>query len=557
MGLYYLEKGLSKINKYKDEWWYSTTTIFILTVFGILIVPFILAIVLLVIQIQKRNEFNKKIQENELLNMPIKEKEAKLVGLNESLVSSQKLIDENNTIINNQESFIQSLRNVFDEEINKERETILIKAKEEAEEIVHDSTKSIADIVEKVTEYQSSVEILTKERTDLEKEVQRYKNQARKFKSDLLGLKNFNERFPHTINFDSVYHQLEQMNKELDEKRLLGTVIRLHLHSDNSRELRKLSNATNKEIQNILSKYEDRYTTKGNKTIYNLMVIALQAEIQILLLQLKFNKLDDSINAVKDIITKYLSISASGNMAILPTVTRFLNEMEPLYIELINIEYKYYVYREQEKEEQRMIREQMKQEAAERKLLAEEKKKLEKEEEKFSIEISRNKKLLEEETDQEKVRHLEERLQELEIQVKEIEDKKDEITSLALGKAGYVYIISNLGSFGEQLFKIGMTRRMDPQERVDELGSASVPFKFDVHAMVFSDDAVGLEGKLHKLLSRQRVNKVNYRKEFFKTDISSLREMIEEIDPTVEFVTTMLAEEYNHTLAMEDAELVS
>jgi len=306
LGLYYLEKGLSKINKYKDEWWYSTTTIFILTVFGILIVPFILAIVLLVIQIQKRNEFNKKIQENELLNMPIKEKEAKLVGLNESLVSSQKLIDENNTVINNQESFIQSLRNVFDEEINKERETILIKAKEEAEEIVHDSTKSIADIVEKVTEYQSSVEILTKERTDLEKEVQRYKNQARKFKSDLLGLKNFNERFPHTINFDSVYHQLEQMNKELDEKRLLGTVIRLHLHSDNSRELRKLSNATNKEIQNILSKYEDRYTTKGNKTIYNLMVIALQAEIQILLLQLKFNKLDDSINAVKDIITKLI-----------------------------------------------------------------------------------------------------------------------------------------------------------------------------------------------------------------------------------------------------------
>jgi hypothetical protein len=299
------------------------------------------------------------------------------------------------------------------------------------------------------------------------------------------------------------------------------------------------------------------YTTKGNKTIYNLMVIGLQAEIQILLLQLKYNKLDESIQLVKDIITKYLSICATGNMSILPTITRFLNEMEPLYVELINIEYKYYVYREREKEEQRMIKEQMRQEAEERKQLAEEKKKLEKEEEKFFVEITRNKKLLEEETDLEKVRQIEERLKELDLQVLEIDAKKEEIASLTLGKAGYVYIISNLGSFGEQMFKIGMTRRMNPHERVDELGSASVPFKFDVHAMVFSDDAVGLENKLHKMLSQQRVNKVNYRKEFFKTNIGVLREMVEEIDPTVEFVTTMLAEEYNQTRAMEEAEMVS
>ena len=287
------------------------------------------------------------------------------------------------------------------------------------------------------------------------------------------------------------------------------------------------------------------------------MVIGLQAEVQILLLQLRYNKLDDSVQAVKDIITKYLSICAAGNTSILPTITRFLTEIEPLYIELINIEYKFYVLREREKEEQRLIREQMKQEAAERKQLEEERKKLEKEEEKFSVEIIRNKKLLEEETDNEKIRQLEERLKELENQVNEIEHKKEEITSLTLGKAGYVYVISNLGSFGEQMFKIGMTRRMNPQDRVDELGDASVPFKFDVHAMIFSNDAVGLEAELHRTLSDQRVNKMNYRKEFFKTNIEELRELVEEIDPTVEFVTTMLAEEYNQTLAMEKTELVS
>ncbi len=93
-----------------------------------------------------------------------------------------------------------------------------------------------------------------------------------------------------------------------------------------------------------------------------------------------------------------------------------------------------------------------------------------------------------------------------------ISEKKEEITKLQHGKAGNVYIISNLGSFGDDVFKIGMTRRLDPQERVDELGSASVPFEFDVHSFIFSEDAAGLEAELHRRLNSKRVNKVNRRK---------------------------------------------
>ncbi|OAK68025.1 hypothetical protein ABB05_18330 [Lederbergia galactosidilytica] len=195
----------------------------------------------------------------------------------------------------------------------------------------------------------------------------------------------------------------------------------------------------------------------------------------------------------------------------------------------------------------------MKQEAAERKLLAEKQKKLNNEERKFKVEMDRNKELLSRETDADKITQLQDRLKELELQMMNIEEKKEEIASLTLGKAGYVYIISNLGSFGDNMFKIGMTRRMVPQDRVDELGSASVPFKFDVHAMIFSDDAIGLEQKLHKELNDSRVNKVNFRKEFFKTDIDSLKNMVEDIDPTAEFVTTMLAEEYRQTLAINES----
>jgi hypothetical protein len=89
-------------------------------------------------------------------------------------------------------------------------------------------------------------------------------------------------------------------------------------------------------------------------------------------------------------------------------------------------------------------------------------------------------------------------------------------------KAGYVYVISNIGAFGEGVYKIGMTRRLDPMERIDELGDASVPFWFDVHAMVFSANAPALEAKLHERFSAGRLNKVNGRKEFFRADISEI-----------------------------------
>ena len=97
-----------------------------------------------------------------------------------------------------------------------------------------------------------------------------------------------------------------------------------------------------------------------------------------------------------------------------------------------------------------------------------------------------------------------------------------------------------------------MTRRLDPQERVNELGSASVPFKFDVHSFIFSEDAVNLENKLHQALNDKRVNKVNLRKEFFYCDIEELEELVYSIDPTAEFNKTMLAEEYNQSLSTNE-----
>lgn len=197
------------------------------------------------------------------------------------------------------------------------------------------------------------------------------------------------------------------------------------------------------------------------------------------------------------------------------------------------------------------IREQMRQEAQERKALEEERKKVEKEESKYHTEIEKLKEQLTQAKENE-LEQLNARILELQSQLADVIVKKEEISNLANGKAGNVYVISNLGSFGENVFKIGMTRRLNPQDRVNELGDASVPFKFDVHSFIFSDDAVGLEKKLHTILNNKRVNKVNMRKEFFYTTIDELEQLVTDIEPTAEFNKTMLAEEFRQSLSSDE-----
>ncbi|MCI8934444.1 MAG: GIY-YIG nuclease family protein [Clostridiaceae bacterium] len=192
----------------------------------------------------------------------------------------------------------------------------------------------------------------------------------------------------------------------------------------------------------------------------------------------------------------------------------------------------------------------MKQEAAERKALEEERKKVEREEKKYNEEIERIRQQLSEAQESE-VEKLNKRILELQGLLSDVAVKKEDIVRLQNGKAGNIYVISNLGAFGENIFKIGMTRRIDPQERIDELGSASVPFKFDVHSFIFSEDAVSLENQLHQKLNNHRVNKVNLRKEFFYSTVDELEQLVSSIDPTAEFTKTMLAEEFRQSLSTD------
>ena len=115
-----------------------------------------------------------------------------------------------------------------------------------------------------------------------------------------------------------------------------------------------------------------------------------------------------------------------------------------------------------------------------------------------------------------------------------------------------MYVISNIGAFGENIYKIGMTRRLEPQDRVDELGGASVPFRFDVHALIFSNDAHALEAALHRAFETKRVNMVNGRKEFFNVTLEEIEAVVKENhDKTVEFSYFPEAEQYRETLLIK------
>ena len=403
--------------------------------------------------------------------------------------------------------------------------------------------KECADTVTRNQDLQNAISEKILQSNRIEKQIKTQTNKLGRSKELVKAISYCIDNF---FNYDPAINSLKLGERDLNDLEELSPSVILKLHCMDVKDLRKAYRQNDKQITELLDKYSSRYTTKANQAIYKLMVIALRAELQNILYNLKFDKLDKSIEDIKNVTQKYLKIAGEGNQSIAGTLTKFIGEIEYLFINAAKIEYNYYVKKEQARQEQLAIREQMRQEAEERKALEAERKKVEQEESKYHSEIEKLKLQLAEAKDDE-LEKLNARILALQAQLADVIVKKEEISTLANGKAGNVYVISNLGSFGENVFKIGMTRRLNPQDRVDELGNASVPFRFDVHSFIFSNDAVGLENKLHTLLDDRRVNKVNMRKEFFNISLDELEQIVTETEPTAEFNRTMAAEEFRQS----------
>jgi len=222
------------------------------------------------------------------------------------------------------------------------------------------------------------------------------------------------------------------------------------------------------------------------------------------------------------------------------------------YVELkykeCQLQYQNKLKKQEEQDEQRLIREQIREEQKAIKEYERAINQAEKEEKMYRELLEKARAELNKVSEADRI-ITEQKISELEKQLAEAEAKEERAKSMAQQtRKGHVYVISNIGSFGENIYKIGLTRRLEPLDRVKELGDASVPFLFDVHAMIYVEDAPALESALHRKFTANRVNAVNMRKEFFNTDLLSIKEAVEEIAGLeAEFQMTSIAEEYYET----------
>lgn len=274
-----------------------------------------------------------------------------------------------------------------------------------------------------------------------------------------------------------------------------------------------------------------------------LMLRAFNGECDVLIAKVKWNnvnqmkermqKIFDAINKLGEGFKVYLN-----------------NEYFDLKRKELILEHEHQTKRQQEKEAMRAIQEELREEEKAKREFEQAQREAQKEETNYQKALDKARKEMELATG-EKHDRLQAQIEKLEQELKEAQEKEERALSMAQQtKRGHVYVISNIGSFGENVYKIGMTRRLEPEDRVKELGDASVPFQFDIHAMIYSDEAPALEYELHKAFTDKKVNMLNYRKEFFNVTLEEIEQKVKETGLDAEFSKIPEAMEYGETLAI-------
>lgn len=294
------------------------------------------------------------------------------------------------------------------------------------------------------------------------------------------------------------------------------------------------------------SKVEGRKMTNRN---IKLILRAFNGECDSAILKSKWNnidKMEERINKAFGTLNKLAE----------PNHIEITSQYLQLKLDELHLAHEYQEKLYEEKEEQRRIREQMREEEKVQKEIEKATKESEQDEKRYQKALEQAKAELSD-AHGEKVEKLNEKMRFLEEKLKEAQENKERALSRAqLTKSGHVYIISNIGSFGENVYKIGLTRRLEPTDRVRELGDASVPFTFDIHAMIYSENAPELENELHKVFEKRRLNLVNRRKEFFWAKLDEISSFVEKQNVNIEFTKIAEAKEYRESIAIREGEKI-
>lgn len=391
---------------------------------------------------------------------------------------------------------------------------------------------------------------MTKIQEYKDKELTNINEEKRKISNNISNLKIENEKLKEEINIKQ--EKIKELDNNIKDKIFNSELKDIFVNHFEE-------NITSKELKDKLSmlSLDEKDMVKNDEAInysgYDEKKSYINSQIKQILraFNTECDYLFSSLNArnYENYHNKIVRSFETLNRIYKVDKVEITREYLQIKLEKLNLINEHAIKLEQEKELQREIKEQMKEEEKVRRELEQQEKKIEKEERQFGNEIKslfkrleKTKNDIEKELYADKIRELEEKVKQLE------EDKKDVENRKLNTRAGYVYVISNIGSFGEGIYKIGLTRRLEPYDRVKELGDASVPFEFDVHAMIFSDDAPALENTLHRHFRDRELNKVNHRKEFFRVDIDEIEEVVKNNhNDTVEFTKIPVAEQYRES----------
>lgn len=393
----------------------------------------------------------------------------------------------------------------------------LIKHKnDELDSIINDKSQSISDITEKYTtldsDYKNALEIYSR----LRKDVSLFEN-----KFDLLEY--------------GIYEPIYDFERSDDYRTEQSKII------EKQKDMISADRAATCNTSWTINGSEAKGRTSTKRYI-KLALRAFNGESNSLIAKVSWN----NVSQFKERIIKSCEVinklSESQDVVI---QREYLN----LKIDELLLEYEFKLKRQEEKEETRRIQEELREEEKAKREIEIAQREAEKEEANSLKSLEKAKKEFEQSSGDQHQKLLE-KIQQLELDLKAAQEKKERALSMAQQtKRGHVYVISNIGSFGEDVYKIGMTRRLEPLDRIRELGDASVPFKFDVHAMIYSEDAPTLENELHKAFEKKSVNLINFRKEFFRVTLDEIEDVINKSGLEASLIRMPEAMEYRESIA--------
>lgn len=478
---------IKKLEKHK--WYISTEFISLIFAFSIFIIPFFIGIILLI----KKRKQDKCTYEN----------------VNRSLDDYNKYINEYN---------IDSLISVENKkkEIEIEQETVKNQMQKE-KQIVENQIENLNNII---TQLNSTENEKRREISKLNKEISELKTILGNLENDI------------ELSEYGIYKPIFSFETPEAYKANISSIV----------EKQKKAVKTDLACSYPTTFTLDGSLSKGKKLIKDNVKQILRSfnnECDVLISKVKYNNIDTIKNRI---VNSFNSLNKLNEKIQIRINSTYLD----LKILELHAYYEYERKKQDDKEKAKEEREKLREEAKLLKEIEEKRKFINKEKTHYQnalIKITEqlksnpnNKEFLD------KKLEIENELEEIEKSLKDIDYRE------ANKRAGYVYIISNIGSFGENIYKIGMTRRLEPIERINELGDASVPFNFDVHAMIFSDDAPSLENALHHAFENKKVNMINPRREFFKVTLEEIEEVVKNnYDKTVDFIRVAEAEQYRES----------